>query len=383
MLITYSRTFKTADVGKYAWGRLAHFQNVEAVTREIMELHRLPERHRTNARRQATQLRQCLMQAREYYEAARAVSLATRPVLLYYSAMSLALAEVLMKQSADSRLEKLREFHGCHGLQLSMANTVAPGDELEIAIAALRAKPQTAPDGSARGTFEVWRRSSRELPIIGRYTQTHPTVGMTTSGIRALMSGTDVEPDPYPINGLSLLDILQGLPQMAEILTTYGIKPKLVRSTCEAMFGAENQDPILSIIVHPSLPDAMTDFMNLVRFAPRGLHRIEIAEYPSGVHLKIPLTDDVAGHLPWSICTDVANTWFSSRNEFLNEFGLLYVALHIAGNFARYYPDKWLAHIEVSSPLALVIDRLTDVAFERVPLLVASELTRTYFVAED
>ncbi|WP_122945613.1 MULTISPECIES: YaaC family protein [Burkholderia] len=348
-----------------------------------MELHRLPERHRTNARRQATQLRQCLMQAREYYDAARAVSLATRPVLLYYSTMSLALAEVLMKQSADSRLEKLREFHGCHGLQLSMANAVLPGDDLEIATAALRAKPQTAPDGSARGTFEVWRRSSRELPIVGRYTQTHATPGMTTSGIRVLMSGTDVEPDVYPINGLSLLDVLQGLPQMVEILATYGIRPKLVRSTCSARFGAENQDPTLSIVVHPSIPETMNNFMDLIHFAPRGLHRIDIVEYPNGIHLQIPLTNDVPGQLPWSICTDVANTWFSSRHEFLNEFGLIYVALHVAGNFARYYPDKWLCHIEASSPLALTIDRLTDVAFDRVPLLVAGELARSCFVAED
>ncbi|UVE65269.1 YaaC family protein [Burkholderia pyrrocinia] len=382
MIITQHRTFRTADIGKYAWDRLAHFQNVEAVTREIMELHHLPERHRANARKQATQLRQCLMQAREYYDAARAVSLATRPVLLYYSAMSLALAEVLMKQSADSRLEKLRELHGCHGLQLSIASSVSPGDDLEVAMAALRAKPQTAPDGSARGTFEVWRRSSRELPIVGRYTQTHATVGMATSGIRALMAGSDVEPDAYPANGLSLLDVLQGLPQMVEILATYGIRPELVRSTCTAIFGTENQDPTLSIIVHPSLPSAMNNFMDLVQFAPRGLHRIDIAEYPNGIHLQIPLADDVPGHFPWSICTDVGNTWFSSRREFLNEFGLIYVALHIAGNFARYYPDKWLAHIDVSSPLALTIDRLTDVVFERVPLLIAGELARSYFVAD-
>jgi hypothetical protein len=122
--------------------------------------------------------------------------------------------------------------------------------------------------------------------------------------------------------------------------------------------------------------------MNLVEFAPRGLHRVNITEYPNGIGLQFPGALDVPGRLPWSIGTDVGNTWFSTRREFLNEFGLIYVALHIAGNFARYYPDKWLAHIEASSPLALVIDRLTEVAFDRVPLLVASELTRRYFVEE-
>lgn len=382
LVITQCSTFRTTDVGKYAWGRLAHFQNVEAVTAQIMELHHLPERHRPNAKRQATQLRQCLMQAREYYDASRSVTLATRPVLLYYAAMSLALAEVLMKQSADSRLEKLREFHGCHGLQLSSANSVSPSDTLTVAASALKAKPQTAPDGSARGTFEVWRRSSRELPIVGRYTQGHEGSNTTTTGVNVLMSGFDVEPDPYPANGLSLLDALLGLPQMVETLATYGVMPKLVRATCTAKRVHTNQDPSISIIVHPMLPATLDDFMNLVAFAPRGLHRVNVTEYPNGIGLQFPGTTDVPGRLPWSICTDVNNTWFSARQESLNEFGLIYVALHIAGNFARYYPDKWLAHIEVSSPLALVIDRLTEVAFDRVPLLVTSELMRRHFVEE-
>ncbi|WP_186023125.1 YaaC family protein [Burkholderia gladioli] len=382
MIITGCGTYRTSDLGKYAWGRLAHFQNVEAVTHEIVTLHNLPERHRANARKQATQLRQCLMQAREYYDAARAVSLATRPVLLYYAVMSLALAEVLMKQSADSRLEKLREFHGCHGLQLSIADSVSPSDSLTVAANALRAKPQTAPNGAARGTFEVWRRSSRELPIVGRYTETHDGGHMSTLGISALMAGSDLEPEAYPVNGRSLLDALVGLPQMIEILASYGVVPKLVRATCTAKGGTAAQEPSISIVVHPTRPVVMDGFMNLVKFAPRGLHRVSIEEYPRGIHLSFPLDVDVPGQLPWGTSIDAGNTWFSARNESLNEFGLIYVALHIAGNFARYYPDKWLGHIEVSSPLALVIDRLTEVAFDRAPLLVACELMRRYLVAE-
>lgn len=346
-----------------------------------MELHQLPDKHRANARRQATQLRQCLMQAREYCDAAQAVSLATRPVLLYYAVMSLALAEILLKQSADSRLERLREFHGCHGLQLSLASSIAPSDSLEVAATSMRAKPQTAPDGSARGTFEVWRRSSRELPIVGWYSR-DAEGGTQTSSVRALMAGADVEPDPYPASGLTLLDAMLGLPQLEEILVTYGVAPKLVRATCTAASTRTNPDPVLSIVVHPAPPETMTDFMNLVEFAPRGLHRVLITEFPSGVGLRFPATPDVPGRLPWAISTNVDNTWFSARQDSLNEFGLIYVALHIAGNFARYYPDKWLGHIEDSSPLALVIDRLTEVAFDRVPLLVAGELARRCFIAE-
>jgi len=382
LIITQCTTFQAADIGKYAWGRLAYFQNVEAVTRQIMELHLLPDAHRNNARKQATQIRQCLMQAREYYEAARTVSLATRPVLLYYAIMSLALTEILMKQSADSRLEKLRESHGCHGLQLVIANAISPSDNLCDVATALRAKPQTAANGSARGTFEIWRRSSRELPIVGQWSTPNDGTNTATIGPRAMIFGADAEPGPYPDNGLSLLDALQGLPQMTEALGTYGVMPKLVRATCAANWEHADQEHTISIMVHPSARESMDAFMSLVAFAPCGIHRIHITEFPGGLHLEFPATINVPVRLPWGICTDISNSWFSTRQESLNEFGLIYVALHIAGNFARYYPEKWLSHIEVSSPLALVIDRLTEVAFDRVPLLIASELARRYFVAK-
>jgi hypothetical protein len=379
MLIKACTTFRAADASKYAWGRLGHFQNVDAVTKLIVDAHKLPQDQRPNAKKQATQLRQCLMQAREYYDAASTVGPATRPVLLYYAIMSMALCEVLFKQSADSRLEKLREMHGCHGLALSLASAVKPADTLEESAQALRAKPQTAPDGSARGTFEVWRKSSREWPIVGLFHQTMDNF-LQTSMPHTLMLGSDVEPDRYPAAGRSLLDVLKGLPQMAEFLEIYGVTPDLVRATCNLRRANQHDDAIFHMIVHPTAPHLVKGFEELVSFAPRGAHRLLINDYPTGLGLTFPIGADTPGQFPWAICTNLENTWFATRTESLNEFGLLYVALHIAGNFARYYPDKWLAHIEASSPLALTIDRLTDIAFERTPLLLLGELSQRCFV---
>ncbi|MGO4153588.1 YaaC family protein [Cupriavidus sp. YAF13] len=382
MIIQKCATFTATDTAKYAWTRLKHFQNIDAVALQIMSLHGLPERHRPNAKRQAAQLRQCLMQAGEYFEAAKAVSLATRPVLLYYSIMSLALCEVLLKQTADSRLEKLRERHGCHGLQLSIASLLDASTPLHEAAAALKAKPQTAPDGSARGTFEVWRRSSRETPVCGIYSQPTPDGTGTTSGYRVLMIGADHEPEAFPTAGYSLFDVLVGLPQMAEFLPLYNFPAHLARATCSAQWVPEQESAIIRLVIHPTLTKLLDDFSHLVAFAPRGAHRLVVREFPSGFLLEFPWGQDAPGSLPWSISPNTSNTWFSTRRESLNEFGLLYVGLHIAGNFARYYPDKWLAHIEASSPLALAIDKLTEIAMDRAPLLTLSELTRSYFVPE-
>jgi hypothetical protein len=66
----------------------------------------------------------------------------------------------------------------------------------------------------------------------------------------------------------------------------------------------------------------------------------------------------------------------------LSEFGYFYVALFLAGNYARYYPDLWLLDVERSSPLALAIEELCTIAEWRVPWLSLSELGRVLLVQQ-
>jgi YaaC-like Protein len=99
MILTSAAKVDDPDVTRYAWSRLRRFRNISEVEDRIIRLHQLGTRHRANAKKQATQLRHCLIQAQEYFDAATAVTLATKPVLYYYCIMSLALAEVLLKQS--------------------------------------------------------------------------------------------------------------------------------------------------------------------------------------------------------------------------------------------------------------------------------------------
>ena len=65
----------------------------------------------------------------------------------------------------------------------------------------------------------------------------------------------------------------------------------------------------------------------------------------------------------------------------LNEFGWYYLALFIVGNYARYYPDRWIVDVG-NTPLALAIDELLRTAVIRVPLLALSEMSRSYLVPQ-
>ena len=74
---------------------------------------------------------------------------------------------------------------------------------------------------------------------------------------------------------------------------------------------------------------------------------------------------------------------FWPSDQPLNEFGYLYVALFIAGNYTRYFPDKWLMDVETSTPLAVAIEELTELAEWRAPWLCLGELARTCFVLHE
>ena len=165
MVISQARKIHTSDQSTWAWAALRKFQNVELVSSRIAQGQRVDPKWMKNVRKQALQLRYCMIQAREYFTAARAVSIATKPNLLYYGTMSLALAEILYKQSGESSLDKARSEHRHHGL-LMTAGDIPPGANLQVSGGALRAAPMEV-EQERRGTFELWHRTSREHPLAG------------------------------------------------------------------------------------------------------------------------------------------------------------------------------------------------------------------------
>src|SRR5262249_44400594 len=147
----------------------SRFHNVSFVEDLICRTHGLEKKDRRNARKQATQLRYTLIQAKEYFDAASSVTLATKPNLLYYSIMSLALAEILFKQTGESSLDAARAQHRPHGLSFHVANNPANAD-LSSSASALAAKPLIRDDSQRFGTFELWHRSAREMSLCGEVT---------------------------------------------------------------------------------------------------------------------------------------------------------------------------------------------------------------------
>lgn len=381
MILNDLKVLRTNDVVKYSWSRIAQFQNIDHTVKMISALHNLGRKHQENARSQAEELKHCLSQAKEYFDAANAVSLSTKPVLLYYSAMSMALAEILLKQTGDSRLSKLRQEHNCHGLQLSIGSAVKTEDSLSQSASNLIIKAQTDIGGQPKGTFEVWRRSAREYPIGGKFTNVQ-FGGATTTGHRIICTAADVPPATLPKKGLSLLQCLAELPYLSEVLSSNGASLQMVRGAFNQTI---NQLKISTeFVLHPGPEDLIEKFGSSVQAEPAAVNNLTVIELQSGYAIRWDNNADLPQIRIFPASTSISTNqiFFSCSGLNLGEFGFLYLALHICGTFARYYPDIWLKHIEKNSPLAMAIDELCNSAIERLPLLLLSELSRIYHVHE-
>jgi len=140
MVITNVQKVRVSDPAAFAWAGLRKFQNIDLVAEKLIQLQNVPSKYKNDVRKQAQQIRYCLIQAREYFVAAATVSIATKPNLLYYGAMSLALAEILFKQSGDSSLDKARGEHRHHGLTMSVGG-IPKSATLSEAAGLIRASP--------------------------------------------------------------------------------------------------------------------------------------------------------------------------------------------------------------------------------------------------
>jgi hypothetical protein len=256
------------------------------------------------------------------------------------------------------------------------------GAPLEEAAPQLRAIPLIR--GADRfGTFELWHRCSREMPVLGE--QTFVTgQGTTTTSYGLLMVPDDKPPAKLSRKGITLLELLQTLPSMYDFLASHGSISYITRAnvSVRVLDGSPYPHQNLQVIIHPYHDPVLDVTYEHIRVKGDDVDLLNITELSSGVILKIASRDGRLARfmVPQSSTWSKEEVRFFASNQSLNEFGLFYVSFFIAGNFARYYPDKWLQEIERATPLALAIEELIHQAEERIPLLSLSELTRNYRV---
>ena len=237
-------------------------------------------------------------------------------------------------------------------------------------------------DGARKGTFELWHRTSREHPIAGSI-ETRQRTGSTTT-FEVIFGALDTPYLPVPLAGVTLADCLSALPLLAEHVGLAGLPVHFVRGKLERKVQLGDEwSADTHVTFHPSVHGE--GLIEQMRIEPRNVPQVDIREIAQGFHVHIR-NNWVDGHVsmptpPASMVSpEEWRMWTNSPT--LNEFGYFYVALFLAGNYARYFPDRWLLDVERSSPLALAIEELCTITEWRVPWLSLCELGRNLLVHE-
>lgn len=360
------------NVGEYAWRVLRRYRNEEYVSRTIIQNFDIPKGHHPNARKQASQIGKCITQAGEYYTASQRASLATRPVQLYYCAMSLALADMLMRSDGNYALDKIRHHHNHHGLV-----AVLP-EKGPVVLDQLAAKPL---DG--KGTFYLWHRIAREGSLAGKSTTRYDANAQTGSAI--MLRGANQKMKDLPDKGISLEDLYLNLPSMITPMAQLGKLSSLVRSTLTLESSIDRQDELLKIIVHPTPASVLESLLSNISVPPEDVPYIDCQELHSGAIIKSTFFKQFAErsiNFPSGITVSIGNTYFMPKVPSLNEFGLYYVGLYILGMFCRYYPDIWMNEVERHTDFAMLAEAFLDAALERLPLSSASAFSEECYIYE-
>jgi YaaC-like Protein len=386
VIITKLRVADQTDLTRKVWAGLRTFHNVERVATILLDEIANKNHSKSvkqNVKKQAEQIRYCLLQAREYYDASLAVSMATKPVLLYYSLMNLALAQILFTQSGDSSLDRAREQHRHHGLLFKFDGNRLSSDNLRDAASKLAAQRATRDTGEPFGTFELWLRSCRDTQICAQTTRT--LIGNNLIRMEVIAEPPDHRPE-IQFERMSLLECIQRLPTMQSFCLENGVGSNILRTTAVRYLDQPNRTGRFEIRIHPVDEVVFRRFIEYLRIKPDCVDRVSFLDLVNGGLLTFTESFMVDQWFPLSMSFPPAQIVFDDEILFwdqpqsLNEFGFFYVALFICGSYARYFPDRWMKDIEVDAPIVQSIEEIVHLAEQRVPLLTLSVLERNVVI---
>jgi len=119
-----------------------------------------------------------------------------------------------------------------------------------------------------------------------------------------------------------------------------------------------------------------------MREHPAWNKEVEVHPARTGYIINCPTKNEKLEGLiyPDGISVTHDEVYYYSGDMILNELGNIYASLFILSNIARYFPDKWIWHIENQTPLALVVSEFLDKSAKRVATLAYSELSRCCYI---
>ncbi len=364
--------YQKGDIGEFAWEEIDIFSNSELIFEIVRKRHNLSAKHLDNARKQAEQIKYFIRLAQELRRAAEIGSRHTRALQAYYTAMNLATAEILVKNTGDFSFDRNRDIYQHHGLDFKFS--AARKASMQELAAGIVARPRTTAKKGFPGTFVAWQKNASHRPLPG-FERT--ISGKNDSSGPSLIFGKGLIPDQVKTASISLLECFENTPSLHRSYPFHNLENRFVR--CE--FGKTNlldqKENLIGICAHPDKAEKISKLKAGINFKESSVSQKWLDERDTsfiGFYLFPLESSSVTMDIPEGIAENCKDVFLSTDVMKLNEFGYLYVGLFLLSNLVRYYPDVWGAHIEKNSDFIVACARFVEHALQRLPVLAYSEI---------
>jgi len=394
-VITAIRDISCPDPVPLIWKFLRYFLDQGSVARRIRAIHGLNETEQeANVKKQALQISYCIRQAEEYFTAALHVSIATKPLLLYYGAVALSQALILLRNDGDSSLDSLRKLkrHRHHGLELnelSLPRRETPGFLQEM-LANIKCRVHKNEAGPC-GHFVLFYRSlvPPVFSIPSKITEPGPNFIMHTKSPQ--MCAEMAPLDALTRRSINCFDLVKALPDCFYPLLELGLRPGLCRSDASQQSirhfrtdpgGARTLNKVATetmIFIYDITVEQKSHLLSL--YQSKGSKLTLASDFGSHIVLRLAY-EEVPGqqveqtYFP-DLVDDVNGQLFCilEPDAYVNEAAAFLILLFCFGMLARYYPDLWMKALQVNVPFVEFVDSLLNTVQRKLPNLILDQMT--------
>ncbi len=360
-----------SDPRKESWARLLEYANADIAFDYIARRNgpTADARQRDNYKKQASQVRGALYQAREYFAAADASSLFTSPNHLYYGVSSLASAVMLLRGDGRFSLDYLRKSgaNRSHGIDFTTGATAKDcARDAQIL-------DKSFCEILDNGHFINWYGHSPNAIHLSALIKT------TSNGLVRSSIGRVASKRVTPISKLesrksSLTELLIRLPDLSESYRRFGTRIAFTRTVIEKesrstsdgepafeftyrLFGTPDESCFEEILWAFSIENDLQHLIKCVRGDTGGI--VTVGPLKEGqLYVAPEVRVSIEGH-----------TLMYGQSYELTEFGDAYLASFGLSMLSRYFPDLWVTALESHCRASKLAERFIDTYLAKFPML--------------
>ncbi len=370
----------TDNIYRETWRRLDEFSNTEFSTSAISSMHGNANTSslRSNYKKQAEQIRACIKQAQEYFNAASTSTLYTSPNHLYYGAVALSCAIMLLRGDGKMSLDNLRKVqsNNHHGLDFTIGCNSANSDKHVVLLEQCRVEILK------NGHFKNWYSTLQKNIIC--YANVKVLLSDSINSSR-LPVGQQFASSFDRLQGkkFNIIDLMSLLPDLQHDLSRSNISSPHTRSTLSVEVDTDKNTHFTWALHDCGSIERKQKILNNFEFRSDYAQLVNIIDTHNDTGQIIKIST------PYSSFNEITFRFPDARETMSHESIMFhqnidrleivdfYLLIYQLSMLSRYFPDIWVKCIESQCLAAKLIEHTINLIIKKFPILALSALYDT------